>query len=528
MKTEKGFIDASPSKRIFKSIIADYDLKQALCELIDNAIDQWVKSGKQKNLSVCIELNLDQQTIQVSDNAGGIKESELSYIVGPGQTSSTSAKGSIGIFGVGSKRAVVAIAQEIKIASRYEKKKTFHVELNDDWLNEDSWQLPYYEINDIEPKTTTIDLSRLRNPLTLERIEKVIEELQATYGYFILHKNFSLIINQTKLKPLIFNNSWSYNPDYKPQVIKTKIPVENDIVEVKFEGGLITDGGSAGHGEYGVYFYCNERLVSRAEKSYEVGFTSGKAGVPHGASSLSRLIVNFYGKPSLLPWNSSKSGIDYKHKVYEAARNEIINMLSYYTSLCRRLYPEADNAIYPFTEGKPERKTVPSLAQVRKIYDIPLPPSRPREDDIIKKKNEKIGKEKPWTVGLYETVMAVSTISKNKKLTQRNRINLLLLDSGLEIGFKEFLMHDSDSPLSEEKLAQIFKNRINVHQEVKKRTEKTPREIKRTDWGKIKYYYDKRCDLVHKKSTNAPTDDELEDFRELTERIFGKLFGLTF
>lgn len=38
-KTEIDTIDGTPSKRIYRSIIADYDLNTAICELIDNSID---------------------------------------------------------------------------------------------------------------------------------------------------------------------------------------------------------------------------------------------------------------------------------------------------------------------------------------------------------------------------------------------------------------------------------------------------------------------------------------------------------
>ena len=48
MKTEVTKIDAKPSKRIYRSIIVDYDLNKSICELIDNAIDLWVKNGKKE------------------------------------------------------------------------------------------------------------------------------------------------------------------------------------------------------------------------------------------------------------------------------------------------------------------------------------------------------------------------------------------------------------------------------------------------------------------------------------------------
>jgi len=56
-KTEIGPLDGTPVKRMFWSIISDYDLKTALCELIDNAIDMWVLSKSKKPLSIVVLLD---------------------------------------------------------------------------------------------------------------------------------------------------------------------------------------------------------------------------------------------------------------------------------------------------------------------------------------------------------------------------------------------------------------------------------------------------------------------------------------
>ena len=48
IKKEIGPIDGTPEKRMFWSIISDYDLKTGLCELIDNAIDVWLRDHKSK------------------------------------------------------------------------------------------------------------------------------------------------------------------------------------------------------------------------------------------------------------------------------------------------------------------------------------------------------------------------------------------------------------------------------------------------------------------------------------------------
>jgi sensor histidine kinase regulating citrate/malate metabolism len=136
-------LDATPSKRAFLTIIADYDLNRSICELIDNALDVWIRAGKNKSVEIDITLEKRQQTISVSDNAGGLPESELSYVVGLGQTSSKLTDPTIGIFGVGTKRAVVALSQDIKITTRHAKGSTYQVEFDDRWLNDDGWMLPY-------------------------------------------------------------------------------------------------------------------------------------------------------------------------------------------------------------------------------------------------------------------------------------------------------------------------------------------------------------------------------------------------
>jgi len=76
LKTKLNDISAIPSKRIYLSIIADYHLHLALCELIDNAIDNWIFNGRLQELEINLDLDYDQQTIKIKDNSGGIKEED--------------------------------------------------------------------------------------------------------------------------------------------------------------------------------------------------------------------------------------------------------------------------------------------------------------------------------------------------------------------------------------------------------------------------------------------------------------------
>jgi len=45
-KQQLEMIDGTPKKRLFLSIISDYDLPTGLCELIDNALDLWITNEK--------------------------------------------------------------------------------------------------------------------------------------------------------------------------------------------------------------------------------------------------------------------------------------------------------------------------------------------------------------------------------------------------------------------------------------------------------------------------------------------------
>ena len=47
-KTFLATIDGTPKKRLFLSIISDYDLKTGLCELVDNAIDHWIANDPER------------------------------------------------------------------------------------------------------------------------------------------------------------------------------------------------------------------------------------------------------------------------------------------------------------------------------------------------------------------------------------------------------------------------------------------------------------------------------------------------
>jgi len=524
MKKEIDHISAVPNKRIFLSIIADYDLNKSICELIDNVLDIWLKNKKAKPVDIYIDLDKNQQTIRITDNVGGVKKSELHFVIGPGQTSNIPTDEIIGIFGVGSKRAVVALSQDIKITTRYGKDKTYLVEFDDNWLQDESWELPVYEVDEISEGMTIVELQKLRVNITEESIFNLREHLQATYAQFLKSKKLKMRVGSDLLSPMNFEN-WAYPPKYHPRRYKGDLKtVDYGTVKVEVLAGL-TKESSPVLGEYGVYFYCNDRLIARGLKTYYVGFTRGLAGHPHPSMSLTRVIVSLKGQAQAMPWNSSKSGINPNHMVFLALRGWLVQVVKDYTSLSSRLgrlEGEWPKRVFKYTKGTIIDVPISDFPTAKKSYLLPLPIARPRYPDLIKQANKTVVKDKPWTKGLYEGIAAVDLIFK-QRLDEKSRICLIILDSTLEIAFKEYLVNDSGGYYSDSKIKTLFGKRHLVHKEVKRFV-----KLKDGIWKKIDFYYNLRCKLIHERATVGITDPQIEDLRDVVEEVLKKLFDLKF
>jgi len=254
-----------------------------------------------------------------------------------------------------------------------------------------------------------------------------------------------------------------------------------------------------------------------------VGFTKGLAGKPHPKVSLTRVIVSLKGQARAMPWNSSKSGVNTNHKVFVALRTFLAEVVvKDYASLSRRLVGAWPEKVSKYTSGKIVEHKISDFPTAKKSYLPPLPKSKLRYNDKIKQRNLEIAKKRPWTTGLYETIIAVDMI-QNQKLEQKNRICLILLDSTIEIAFKEYLVNESGQTYGSSHLIKLFSNRGDVQNEIKKYVDIDPET-----WKKIDYYYKLRCNLIHERATAGIPDSQIEDYRGVVEKVLTKLFGLRF
>jgi hypothetical protein len=273
-------------------------------------------------------------------------------------------------------------------------------------------------------------------------------------------------------------------------------------------------------GIFGVFIYCNGRLILRAAKLPEFGFIAGIAGVAHPRMSNARVIIEFSGAAKHMPWNSSKTGLNYNHPVFRAVMVDIHTAVKNATKLSDRLQPTFETSIAPYKEGKVISESLAAEERLTPSKLPAIPASTRSHKDSLREANKSVAKDKPWSVGAFESIIAVEVVKK-QRLTQQNRILLIILDSALEIALKDYLAHEAATPMGEARLRAL--DRIALGNEVEK-TILTADPV----WRKVDYYYKMRCELVHKRVSVAVSNLEITDYQSVVETLFEAMFGLTF
>lgn len=522
-KTEIQPIDGTPKKRFFLSIISDYDLKTGLCELIDNAIDLWMAGDRKNALIVDLQIDPDRQLISVTDNAGGVRRNELSVLIAPGESKNDLAAEVIGVFGVGGKRAGIALAEHVTVKTRFQDEDTSELNITQAWLSTEDWNLPAYAIPDIEPCTTHVEMSHLRKSLRPEDIDVLRTHFGETYDWF-LNEGCKINVNGVAVAPINFE-TWAFPPSYAPRHSTFGVDMgRSGKITCEITGGLIRDR-APDKDNYGVYFYCNHRLIVKEVRNHEVGYFSGGAGVPHTDASLCRVIVRLQGPAQLMPWNSSKNGINYGNLAFEQIRTRLVPLVSYFTSLSRRLRDDWNEQVFRHDVGDVEE--VPASDIVGRHPVLPALPrvNKPRAERY--KANNKVQiQNMPWTLGLVESLAMVDVVERQRFQT-KNRISLILLDSTFEIALKEFIVHRNDlfppAQYNDVEIARLFGRRNLVTNAV---LQKRPNLKSLIDTAN--HYYMMRNKLIHERATVDVTEADIKNYRMTVERLLNSLFDLSF
>jgi hypothetical protein len=513
-----GEIDATPDKKILQSIASDIDLKKGVLELVDNAIDEW-KLRENPSLTVKLTFDVSNKLLIYSDNAGGIKEENLNMIIQPGGTTRKPDEVSIGEFGIGSKRAIVALSAQADVVSRFESRDTFKIVVDDSWTSSDSWKIPKYKTAPASPGSTQISFKRTKFDLTLEILQEIKRLLSETYC-FALSKRFILMVNGEPIKPSIFDK-WSFPPHGRyPRTYKTFISVDGRRVNVEITVGLMLK--SSQTGEYGFDIFCNDRMILKNYRHPEIGFTTKILGYPHAAIAWFKGVVRISGANRDMPWNSTKSGLDFSNPIVQSLKDKLVKLSSPYVQLSRRLGGDSPRQIAAYPSGRIKKVDLTSQEElVLSKEDLPdLPPGRRSQADVLLNRNRAQIRKFPWTRALVENIFVADLILKKVKLENKNRFALILLDSCLEVAFRDYLFRVKRLKYSREDRTKLIE-RKNLYSAMKSNSD-FPDEI----WNSIEFFYELRNSLYHEVAYPEITTSDIERFRNLAGNVLLSLHGL--
>ncbi|REA63570.1 ATP-binding protein [Dyadobacter luteus] len=391
-------IEAHPTKEFFITMLTrDLSLKDAIGDLVDNCVDGARALSPDNYSGFEIFIDYDDTKFKIRDNCGGIDiNTARNYAFRFGRpTGFTGVKGSVGQFGIGMKRSLFKIGKEFSIISNAEE-SSFKLDVDvEEWQKTSEWEFKLKDYTEnkknLQARGTEITIQKLNkdvksdfnNSLFLTSLKADLE-LENTYP---LSKGLTIKINNIPLKKRTLE--FSYSEVIKPAFEEYK----HGLVSVKIVAGvgeeLLEDGGW--------YLFCNGRLVLGPEQTHITGWTGGR-GTSDGGPKYHGQYMRFRGyvffeadDASLLPWNTTKNGVDYDSAVFKQARQKMINIMKPVITFLNKMKEERegdtsekDMFLKKQMEGT-QRVNVATILDSQanlakyttKIFQSPSPPLRP-------------------------------------------------------------------------------------------------------------------------------------------------------
>ena len=354
--TDQNVIDGSPTKEFFiYMLVRDIPLNRAVIDLIDNSVDgaRRIRDGARFN-ELWIRLDIGKDRFRICDNCGGIPVNiAREYAFRFGRPKEAPAiDGSIGQFGVGMKRSFFKMGTRLDIESTTSTSKfTIEVDANE-WKErklengEEDWHFQFSSLSEnivvpVEEQGTTITVTGLHSSVaesfSLESVIKQLGQEVAVAHAESMDKGLSISINGIPLRhePMCFLHSDSIKPAH---VVITYETPNGKPVHVKLYAGVADHSKEEG----GWYVFCNGRLIVRADQSsLTVWGEDDRVPKYHPNFARFRGLAYFDSDDSsLLPWTTTKTGVDSDSPVYRAIRQQMIELTRPVLEFLRKLEDE--------------------------------------------------------------------------------------------------------------------------------------------------------------------------------------------
>ena len=202
---------ADPTKDFFIDMITrDIGLDECIFDLLDNSIDgasRHSKQDKRENLAgYFADILLGETDFEIKDNCGGmslIDAKDYAFHFGRRSDAPKDAENSIGLYGIGMKRAIFKIGKKIKIrsATGAAPEEAFEADIDvAAWAAKKEWE---FQLDQIDPKGfvgTEISVKELRKATSSEFSDQIfVNKLRKDVGKyysFFLQQGFEIKINE--------------------------------------------------------------------------------------------------------------------------------------------------------------------------------------------------------------------------------------------------------------------------------------------------------------------------------------------
>lgn len=403
MKTMEA--DASPTKELFMEMfIRDLSLEDCILDLVDNSIDSLIKnqnvdvsdallpggSGeveKGKQRLAIIEISYEPGRFRIRDSCGGISVKDAVEEVFRFGHSEDVERGQLGVYGIGLKRAIFKIGNEIIIESRTAD-DGFNMYISvPEWAKSPDWKFPLEVTGgtgDVETAGTSITIKSFRSEVATRMRSGTFEAnlrdmIARTYGLF-LNKYVAVAVNGRKVEPKVINFG------YSEAVNIAKEELTEGNVKVTIYAGLAARGGGGEWqtAEAGWYVACNGRLVVAADKTSLTGWGVGMPQFHTKYRGFIGLVFFYSPDPLELPWTTTKRGVNQESLVFQRVKTRMAVVGRPVLSFLNEMYSSEER------ERAPQREVAESIEtlDVRELTSRPqtafLTAARPLVDDSVR------------------------------------------------------------------------------------------------------------------------------------------------
>ena len=408
MTSDKAKASAYPTKAFFvRMITRDISLEDCILDLIDNSVDSaWSQKGSHPigladdaDLSgYSIEIEASQDRFAIRDNCGGMTlDSAVEHAFSFGRAATAGHDDfSIGVYGIGMKRAVFKLGNAIRVRSTFKEKDgsrlAFAVPIDvPTWIVDDNppWDFDIVGDEPLSSDGVEITVSNLTSgsstsfgsPAFLQNLKRTIAR------DYSLHLQRGLRI-QLNGEPVV---GWAIelrqSDEFIPMRVDYADEVDGDAVTIEIIGGMAApppesidpDEGDEGDRRSGWYVVCNGRIVLAADKSAITGWgTEDWPQWHYQYTGFVGIILFTAAKAAALPLTTTKRSVDTSSEVFRRARPRMRDVSKRWIAYTNQRKQSLDEA----KKREGEAKAIP-LAAVAKQNNVSLPTLVPKQTEKL-------------------------------------------------------------------------------------------------------------------------------------------------